>query len=271
LILCYFNFFNTFGSFGIDRNAPTDNIDFMKSTVPVFLLAALLMASALRSPAQANSPSPSPAPAEDKQAATLEKHVKPVLDALNLNDPAKEAKVRDVFSKFLTDHTAWHQANDAKLKELWNNFNKARSKQDKAAADQALAEIDGVYATFKPLHDQFVQGSATVLSPDQIETVEDALTVNKVKVTYNAYLEIFPGLNAEQKAVVLKNLKDAREQAVDAGSMAEKSAFFKKYKIKIEEDYLVSQGFDPKQARKDFAAKQKANSAQKTGAADTAQ
>jgi hypothetical protein len=265
-----FSFFNIFGSFDIDRNAPTDNIDPMKSSVPVFLFAALLTVSALRSPAQTNSASAVPTQAvEDKQAATLEKHVKPVLDALNLNDPAKEAKVRDVFSKFLTDHTAWHQANDAKLKELWNNFNKARSKQDKAAADQALGEIDRVYATFKPQHDQFVQGLATVLSPDQIETVKDALTVNKVKVTYNAYLEIFPGLNAEQKAVVLKNLKDAREQAVDAGSMVEKSAFFKKYKIKIEEDYLVSQGFDPKQARKDFAAKQKANSGQKSDAADT--
>jgi hypothetical protein len=267
-----FSFFNTFGSFDIDRNAPTDNIDSMKSTVPAFLAASILMVCALRSPAQTNSTSAAPAPAaEDKQAATLEKHVKPVLDALNLNDPAKEAKVRDVFAKFLTDHTAWHQANDAKLKGLWNDFNKARSKQDKSAADQALAEIDGVYATFKPQHDQFMQGLATVLSPDQIETVEDALTVNKVKVTYSAYLEIFPGLNAEQKAVVLKNLKDAREQAVDAGSMVEKSAFFKKYKIKIEEDYLVSQGLDPKQARKDFAAKQKANSGQKTGSADATQ
>lgn len=100
-----------------------------------------------------------------------------------------------------------------------------------------------------------------MLSPEQIETVEDVFTVNKVKVTYNVYLEIFPTLTAEQKAVVLKDLKDAREQAVDAGAMTEKSAFFKKYKIVIEEDYLTAQGYDPKQARKDFAAKQKAGGA----------
>jgi hypothetical protein len=244
----------------------------MNSAIPVFLSAALFIGCALSSPAQTNSPTATAAsPVEDKQAASLQKHIKPVLDALALNDPAKESKVRDVLSKFFTDHTDWHQANDAKLKGLWSNFSKARSKQDKVAADQALAEIDGVYATFKPQHDEFVNGLAAVLSSDQIETVEDVLTVNKVKVTYNAYLEIFPGLNAEQQAVVLKNLKDAREQAVDAGSMAEKSDFFKKYKIKIEEDYLVSQGLDPKQARKDFAAKQKANSGQKAGAADTAQ
>ena len=41
--------------------------------------------------------------------------------------------------------------------------------------------------------------------------------------------------------------------------MTEKSAFFKKYKIVIEDDYLTGQGYDPKQARKDFAAKQKAD------------
>jgi hypothetical protein len=55
----------------------------------------------------------------------------------------------------------------------------------------------------------------------------------------------------------LKDLQAAREEAIDAGSMAEKSAFFKKYKIIIEENYLTSQGYNPKQARKDFAAKQK--------------
>jgi hypothetical protein len=59
---------------------------------------------------------------------------------------------------------------------------------------------------------------------------------------------------------------------VDAGSMAEKSAFFKKYKIKIEEEYLTAQGYDPKQARKDFAAKQKgAADVKQTNSPDAAQ
>jgi Protein of unknown function (DUF3826) len=42
-------------------------------------------------------------------------------------------------------------------------------------------------------------------------------------------MEIFHGLTGAQKAVILKNLKAAREEAIDAGSMTEKSAFFKKY------------------------------------------
>ncbi len=233
----------------------------MKLIATVFSLAAILTAGSLPSGAQTNSQPVSAMTAEEKKEASLNKHIKPILDALSLNDDAKEAKVRSVLSEFFAAHTAWHQANDAVLKGLWNDFNHARSKQDKAGADKALAEIDSVYATFKPQHDKLISGLSTVLSSEQIATAEDVLTVNKVKVTYNAYLEIFPTLTAEQKAVVLKDLQAAREQATDAGSMTEKSAFFKKYKIEIEEDYLTGQRYDPKQARKDFAAKQKTSAA----------
>ncbi|HTR41547.1 MAG TPA: DUF3826 domain-containing protein [Pseudomonadales bacterium] len=229
----------------------------MKSIIKVLLLAAILTAGLSSGKAQTNSPTT----VEEKQQASLNKHIKPILDALNLNDPAKETKVQNVLSEFFIAHTAWHQTNDATLKDLWNNFNHARAKQDKAGADKALTQIDAIYATFKPEHDKLISGLAAVLSPQQIATVEDVLTVNKVKVTYIVYLEIFPTLTAEQKAVVLKDLEAARDQATDAGSMVEKSAFFKIYKIEIEENYLTAQGYDPKQARKDFAAKQKAATA----------
>lgn len=235
----------------------------MKSTVSTLLFAVILTTGPLSSPAQTNT-AQTPAITDDqKQKATLDKHLKPILSALNLQDQTKEDTVSKVFSEFLAAHTAWHETNDATLKQYWNDFNQARSKQDKAEAGKALAEIDGLYATFKPVHDKFISGLATVLTPEQITTVEDVLTVNKVKVTYNVYLEIFPTLTDTQKAVVLKDLENAREQAIDAGSMNEKSAFFKKYKIVIEDDYLTAQGYDPKQARKDFAAKSKsANSNQ---------
>jgi hypothetical protein len=227
----------------------------------ILCLAAVLAIGTVSGPAQTNSPADaSPATADAKRQATLEKHIKPVLDALNLQDPAKENTVSNVMAGFVTANAAWHQTNGAALKGLWNDFNKARSQQDKAGADKVLADIDSLYATFKPEHDKFISGLATVLSPEQITTVEDVLTVNKVKITYNVYLQIFPTLTDAQKAVVLKDLEAARNQAVDAGSMTEKSAFFKKYKIEIEEDYLTRQGYDPRQARKDFAAKQKAAS-----------
>jgi hypothetical protein len=258
--------------FSIDRSIRFDTLDSMKSILPIFLFAAAVAIGSSSTSAQTNSSTTSSAPAAaEKQTPSSDKHIKPILDALKLNDTAKEGKVQNVLSEFFTAHTAWHEANDAQLKERWNDFNQARSRQDKTAADKALADIGGIYATFKPQHDKMISGLAAVLTPEQIETVEDVLTVKKVEVTYGVYLEIFPTLTAEQKAVVLKNLQSARAEAVDAGSMTEKSAFFKKYKIKIEEDYLTAQGYDPKQARKDFAAKQKTNAAKKTNATDAAQ
>ena len=228
----------------------------MKSISSVAVLAGVLALNFISAHAQTVAAPPA-AGAADKQKASLEKHIKPVLAALKLNDAAKAAKVHDILAAQFTALRAWHAENDARLKPLWKEFNQARSAQNAANADAALAKIDGVYASFQPQHQKFLAGLATVLTPAQIETVKDVLTVNKVKVTYDVYLQIFPTLTDAQKAVVLQNLKAAREQAIDCEAMSEKSAFFKKYKIKIEDGYLTAQGYAPQQARRDFAAKKK--------------
>ena len=226
----------------------------MKQFLLIIALAGIVGFTPALARAQTNA-------AADKEKASVEKHIKPILSALKLSDPAKVARVHDILAAQFTALKGWHAAHDAQIKPLWNDFNHARSAHNVTNADLALDKIDGVYASFKPQHDKFIADLSTVLTLAQVETVKDVLTVNKVKVTYNVYLQIFPTLKDAQKAVVLKDLKDAREEAIDCESMKEKSAFFKKYKIKIEEDYLTAQGYDPKQARKDFAARQKAAAA----------
>jgi len=201
--------------------------------------------------------------AAEREKHTEEKHAKPILDALALTDADKEAKMRPMLAEHFKALNAWHEQNDAKIKALWTEFDKARSAKSDAGADAALEKIDGVYASFKPEHEKFDSELGTILTPEQIETVKDAMTINKVKITFNAYGEIFPGITAEHKAFILKNLKAAREEAIDAGSMPEKSAFFKKYKIKIEA-YLTAHGFDVKESYRVFVAKQKAKKAAQT-------
>ena len=226
------------------------------------LFIATLLGLVIFTPALVSAQTNAAAPAisvEEREQATLEKHIKPIMAALKLTDADKEAKAREVLAAQFKALNAWHAQNDAQIKSLWNEFNQARGKQDATNADSALAKIDSVYASFKPQHEKFIADLSSVLTPEQVETVKDVLTINKVKVTYDVYLQIFPALTEAQKAVVLENLKAAREEAIDAAAMTEKSAFFKKYKIKIEDDYLTAQGYDPKQARKDFAAKQKAS------------
>jgi hypothetical protein len=239
----------------------------MKHIFPLAALACAVLLNPAVVQAQTNETPASaatPASPTDREQATLEKHIKPVLKALKLDDTAKEAKVHDILAEQFKALRTWHATNDTQINALWDQFNKARSAQSVTNANAALAKIDDVYATFKPQHDKFLADLSTVLAPAQVETVKDALTINKVEVTYNVYLQIFPTLTDAQKAVVLQDLKDAREQAIDCEAMKEKSAFFKKYKIIAEDDYLTSQGYDPKQARKDFAAKQKGDNSNKT-------
>jgi hypothetical protein len=226
----------------------------MKSFHFCALAVVLLMCDLGSVRAQNENGSPA---ATDQEKRTEEKHTKPVLDALKLSDAAKETKVREIVGAQIKALNEWHAKNDAQIKALWSEFDKARSQQAEAGANAALGKIDGMYASFTPQHEKFVSELSAVLAPEQVETVKDALTVNKVKVTFNAYGEIFHGLTEEQKAFILKNLKAAREEAIDAGTMTEKSAFFKKYKIKIEA-YLTAQGYDVKQSYKEFVAKQKA-------------
>ena len=225
----------------------------MKPIVLIALFAGLTFFSPVPAAAQTNLV------AAETENATLEKHLKPTLAALGKLDAAKEKTVRAILVAQFAALRTWHATNDAQIKPLWNEFNAARSKQNVAAANAALEKIHGVYATFQPAHQKFIAELSAVLTADQVEAVKDALTIKKVKVTYDVYLQIFPKLTEAQSAVVLQNLKAAREEAIDCEAMTEKSAFFKKYKIKIEDEYLTAQGYDPKQARKDFAASQKAS------------
>jgi len=227
------------------------------------IFCAALAIAVLSSPALVHSqtiPAASPAASDTNiEKVSLEKHIKPIMAALKLSDPEKAARVHDIIAAHLKVLNAWHAENDAQIKPLWNAFSKAHGKNE-AAADAALAKIDDVYASCKKEHDQFLADLSSRLTPEQVETVKDVLTINKVRITFNAYGQIFHGLTDAQKAFILANLKAAREAAIDAGAMTEKSLFFKKYKVKIEA-YLTTQGYDVKQAYKDFVAKQKAATA----------
>jgi len=187
------------------------------------------------------------------------KNTRNILAALKLADAATEARVRTILDTHFAALAAWHRDHDSALTLCWSAFEQARSAKDPAAANAALQRITALYAGFRPVREKTFSALGSLLSPTQIEEIEDVLTINKVGVTYAAYLEIFPRLSDEQKAAVLHQLKTARSEAIDGGSMKEKSAFFKKYKIRIEEDYFTSQGIDAQAYRRAFAAREKAS------------
>jgi len=97
--------------------------------------------------AQTNAAAPA-ANTADREKATLEKHIKPVLAALKLSDADKAAKVHDIVAGQFQALKVWHAQNDAAIKALWNEFNQARSKMNVTNADAALAKL--VKATVLP-------------------------------------------------------------------------------------------------------------------------
>jgi len=168
----------------------------------------------------------------EKDAAyeqAIEKRTQDILALLNLDDTAKKAKVHDAIIGQYRGLENWQHSH--------------------GDSDQ-----------LKALHTAYLEKLAAELTTEQVEMVKDKMTYNKVKVTYDAYCDIVPGLTAEEKTQVLTLLKGAREEAMDGGSSKEKDAIFKKYKGKIN-NYLSAQGHDVAQAYKDWGAKQKAKTA----------
>jgi hypothetical protein len=178
----------------------------------------------------------------------LEKRAADVLDVLGLDDPAKAARVRGVVIEQYRGLRKLHDARDSAIKAL-----KDRRDQDKAELNRQIeAEHARADAAASALNDQFLAALAVDLSPNQVEKVKDKMTYNKLRVTYDAYLEMLPDLTPEQKKVVFDTLKEARDRATYAGSAEEKSDVFNKYKGRVN-NYLSAQGYDLKLAQKRWA------------------
>jgi hypothetical protein len=183
---------------------------------------------------------------DDAYSKVLADRAAKVLDALALNDPAKEATVREIVIRQYRSLRDLHDARDARLKQL-SGDQREQSEQVKSEARTAV----------KNLREQFLSKLSAELTPRQIETVMDVMTYNKVKVTFDAYCAFLPDLTDTQKSRIMEWLKQAREEAIDGGSSEEKSAIFNKYKGKIN-NYLAAEGYDLKKGEQEYRERQKA-------------
>lgn len=107
------------------------------------------------------------------------------------------------------------------------------------------------------VHQQFIEGLAANLTPDQVEMVKDKLTLNKMPITFKVYQQIIPNLKPSDKARILSLLGEAREKSLDQKNVDEMTPIFKKYKLEIQK-YLESQGYDWNGSYKAFVQGQKA-------------
>jgi len=165
---------------------------------------------------------------ELKYTAAIEGRTTEILKVLALSDTNQRQKVHDLIIAQYRALNTWHDENDAKV-------------QAARADTNATAQIR---ASLKSLHDGFVSGLADNLTPEQIEKVKDKLTYGKVQFTFAGYLAQYPDLSAANRQKILELLKQAREEAMDGGSAAQKTAVFTRYKGRIN-NFLSQQGIHP--------------------------
>ncbi|GAB2824049.1 DUF3826 domain-containing protein [Ferruginibacter profundus] len=171
--------------------------------------------------------------------------------ALQLNDNVKAKKIQDAILAHLTAVKDWHNNNPFTL--VPEGINPANGNK--------LSELDRQViicsARPKSVHDNLMAVLKTELDSVEVETILDKYTIGKVAFTLQGYKAIVPDLTAKEETEILKNLKQAREQAIDYKSMKEISAIFEIYKTKCEQ-YLNNNGRNWRQLFKTYVDKTKA-------------
>lgn len=163
---------------------------------------------------------------------------------LNLTGEKAEAVRNIVANHYFWLNRVWTTCND-KIKEAKANLTGA---ERDAAVAAAKAECDSrLYRD----HFNFAAQLGMYLTQDEIISIMDALTYNKVKVTYDAYLDEVPSLKDYEKRQIYVWLCEARDLAIDGDTSNMKHDIFNKYKGRIN-NFLNKQGYDMRKEREEW-------------------
>jgi len=170
------------------------------------------------------------------------------VSSLNLNDNAKAQRVRSAIAIHLTAVKDWHNSHPYTM--IPEGINPTTGGK--------LSEMDRqiIICSTKPksIHDNLMNVLKAELDSTQVEAILDKYTIGKVDFTLKGYKAIVPDLTAKEEGEILKNLKQAREQAIDYKNMKEISAIFEIYKTKCEQ-YLNNNGRNWRQLYKAYVDK----------------
>lgn len=211
----------------------------MKTTTKFFSMMLIAGVSLSFSAIAQNQPAvataQATADANAKSDADIAKKADDWMTSLNLNDEAKAARVKETIATHM------------KAVRDWNNTHSYESVPAgiDPATGKALSTIDRqviVNSSIpKSVHEGLMAGLHKDLTDAQVEVILDKYTIGKVAFTLAGYKAIVPDLTPTEEAVILANLKQAREQAVDFKNIKQVSAIFEIYKTKNEQ-YLNANG-----------------------------
>ncbi len=178
----------------------------------------------------------------------LENKASEWVGSLKLNDEAKAQKVRSAIATHLTAVRDWHNSHPYTM--IPEGLNPTTGGK--------LSEMDRqiIICSTKPrsIHDNLMNVLRAELDSMQVEAILDKYTIGKVAFTLQGYKAIVPELTPKEESEILKNLKQAREQAIDYKNMREISAIFEIYKTKCEQ-YLNNNGRNWRQMYKAYVDK----------------
>lgn len=157
-----------------------------------------------------------------------------VVLALRLDSAEVRQHVGQVLFTNLVALSRWYDTHGAELQALRKKLTSAPDDADsRAALDARLAELVRWKTNLFGI-------LARDLTPEQLDIVKDKLTQDRLAVTYRAYCAANSNLTEVQKTHILGLLKEAREEALVAGSAEEKNAVFRRYKGRIN-NYLAAE------------------------------
>ena len=160
-----------------------------------------------------------------------------IVDGLGINDAQTAETVRNIIANryFLLNRI--HDAcGDTKK---WAKANLQGTEQQHVISDAEQKRDAELYKH----HFELQTALAAYLTDEQVEAVKDGMTFGRLKRDYGAQLDMIPSLTDEERAQVLRWLKEAREYAMDAGSSKEKHAWFDKYRGRTN-NWLSARGYD---------------------------
>jgi len=168
--------------------------------------------------------------------------------SLKLSDDAKAQRVKSAIATHLTVVRDWHNSHPYTM--IPEGINPTTGGK--------LSEMDRqlIICSTKPrsVHDNLMNVLKAELDSVHVEAILDKYTIGKVDFTLKGYKAIVPDLTAKEETEILKNLKQAREQAIDYKNMREISAIFEIYKTKCEQ-YLNNNGRNWRQMYKAYVDK----------------
>ncbi|WEK17715.1 MAG: DUF3826 domain-containing protein [Candidatus Pedobacter colombiensis] len=217
----------------------------------VYLLFSLMLSGMVSVLAQNNA-----IPENEKTAylKVITQRADKIAAALNINDVAKQEKVRDIIRNQYSDLNDIYTERDANLKSI-----KEVNSGDKVATEAAIKEVSTkTDAKLAKLHEKYLSKLSSNLSTEQVDQVKNGMTYNVLTITYKAYQEQILTLNDEQKKQILTWLTEAREHAIDAESSDKKHAWFGKYKGRIN-NYLSAAGYDLKKEGQEWEKRRQAS------------